>query len=204
LSAEHASALQTVQLRLEQFYELERAPDVLEFVRTGGNGCRETLLLRQTGDALELALVLPPASTAVCELGNAVSDRLLQLIEGVSHFVYIAERARTGLQATRLELELQAEVDKFVVLALDSGGFEGTGGFRRARVRSLHGELYQRVRFLHPANSEAGKRYRLANELAARFVRHLLTRAEPVGIRQILRRFYRLGQMDKIRLAQAA
>jgi hypothetical protein len=197
VSEHHRSALRRVQRRLENFYGLERAPDIVDFVRTDANGGRETLLVRESDGELEIALILPPLDPQPCEDG-AADDAWLQLVEGVSHFVYIAERARTNLPATRLELELQAEVDKFVLLAL------GKPALDRRRARSLHGALYERVRFLHAPDTEAGERYRLANDLAARFVARLFARREPQGLERVLRRFYRSGQAEKIRLARAA
>jgi hypothetical protein len=186
----HREELVWLQRRLEHFYGLERAPDVLDFVRIGDADSRETLLLREADGELEIALVLPPAK------GDGDGDLWLQLVEGVSHFVYIAERARTGLPATRLELELQAEVDKFVLLSL-----------RQApgpRAPDMVEQLYRSVRFLDPPGSEAGDRYRLANDLAARFVARLLERAAWSSVERELRRFYRSGQAEKIRLARAA
>lgn len=196
VSESHCSALRRVQCRLESFYALERAPDIVDFVRTDASGGRETLLVCERDGALEIALVLPPFSDEPAD--GAADDAWLQLVEGVSHFVYIAERARTNLPATRLELELQAEVDKFVLLAL------GKPALNRRRARSLHGALYERVRFLHAADTEAGQRYRLANGLAARFVARLFDRHGRRGLELALRRFYRSGQAEKIRLAQAA
>jgi hypothetical protein len=186
----HREELLWLQRRLENFYGLERAPDVLDFVQIGDAGSRETLLLREADGELELALVLPPASA------DGGRDLWLQLVEGVSHFVYIAERARTGLPATRLELELQAEVDKFVLLTLREQ--------HDPRSPSVVEELYRSVRFLDPPGSEAGDRYRLANDLAARFVTRLLGRAAWSRAERELRRFYRSGQAEKIRLARAA
>jgi hypothetical protein len=189
-------ALRRVQRQLEQLYQLEPAPDVTEFVRTGAADSRETLLVRQLDDEIEVALVLPEGSIDHSRDPSSI-DRRLQLIEGVSHFVYIAERARIGLPTTQLELELQAEVDKFVLLAADSE-------LEPRRVRSLHWRLYERVEYLHAPHTEAGKRYRMANDLAARFMARLIERAEPIATLHALRRFYRSGQTDKIRLAQAA
>lgn len=186
-----------MQLELERVYGLERAPDIVDFVRTGAANTRETLVLRQHDDELEIALVLPPVHEAL-ELGAphyGPSDAWLQLVEGVSHFVYVAERARTDLPATRLELELQAEVDKFVLIAFTGRGLEP---HQRSALRA---HLYERVRYLHAADSEDGQRYRLANGLAARFVARLSTLDDPWPS---LRRFYRAGQAEKIRLAQAA
>jgi hypothetical protein len=199
LSARH-EALRAVQRRLERFYALERAPDVVDFVHfVQGDEpeSRETLVLLQTEEALEIRLVLPPLELPA-QAEPRADDGFLQLVEGVSHFVYVAERARTNLPATRLELELQAEVDKFVVL--------GGGRLEPHQARRLHVDLYERVRFLHPPGSEDGERYRLANDLAARFVARLFHNrsGESGGAVRALRRFYRSGQTEKIHLARAA
>lgn len=188
--------LRDAQRRLEAFYELEQGPDVTEFLHIGADDQRETVLVRQTGDTLELAVILPPHQSQ--HHGEAVTDLSMQLFEGVSHFVYLAERARTELPATRLELELQAEIDKFVLLALDGDPLP----VRRAR--GLHERLYARVRHLHPPDTEAGHRYRLANHLAARLASRLVDQQNPEEARRLLRRFYRAGQTEKIHLARAA
>lgn len=192
------SALTAVQRRLEAFYGLESGPDVSEFVREGTRNERETLFIKNAGDALEVALVLPSGSEQL-EVGtlSGVTDLGLQVVEGISHFVYIVERARTELPATRLELELQAEVDKFVWL--------GVAGRQPCpqRTRHLVHHLYERVSYFHRPESELGQRYRTANSLAARFVSRLAHRSS-VEVHQSLRTFYRSGQTDKIHMARAA
>jgi hypothetical protein len=185
-------ALRRLQRGIERYYALERAPDVALFVEDAARAEREVLLVRETDDALELKLVLPGGSPPA-----GANDRFLQFVEGVSHFVYLVERARTGLPATQLELELQAEVDKFVMLAL------GARRTDRHSLLDLHTLLYERVEFLHPESSEAGSRYRLANELAARFTVKLID-VEAQAARMLLQRFYRAGQSEKIHLARAA
>ena len=182
----------SVQRSLERFYQLEDGPDITDFVRTTDGPSRETLLVRHADDGLELALVLPATDD-----GDA-SDSYVQMIEGVSHFVYVAERARIDLPATELELELQAEVDKFVLLAFDEEELV------MERVRDVHRSLYEDVAFLHAPDSEHGRRYRLANELAARIAVRIAARADDPHRQSFLRRFYRAGQTDKIRLARAA
>jgi hypothetical protein len=200
LSDPHRLTLRSVQLEIERVYQLERAPDVVDFVRMGAESSREQLVLRQGEDDLEIALVLPPVADPA-ELSAphyGPSDAWLQLVEGVSHFVYVAERARTQLPATRLELELQAEVDKFVLLAFAGEPLEP------AHSTALHDQLYERVRYLHAPHTEDGARYRMANDLAARFVARLAGREDPPAVTRELRRFYRAGQAEKIRLARAA
>lgn len=161
---------------------------------------REALLVRQGEEDVEIALLLPRRLLAQDSAeDDADADALLQAFEGVSHFVYVAERVRTGLPTTRLELELQAEVDKFVLLALDRDRVDAA-----TRVE-LCAHLFERVRFLHRAGSEDGDRYRLANSLAARYVRRLSPpSSEPRSLCPELRRFYRAGQTEKIWRARAA
>ncbi|MBK7578923.1 MAG: hypothetical protein IPI67_01845 [Myxococcales bacterium] len=192
--------LRRVQLELERVYGLERAPDVVDFVREGAHDSRETLVLRQTDGELEIALVLPPVADPrqLNAAHHGPTDAWLQLVEGVSHFVYVAERARTQLPATRLELELQAEVDKFVLLAFVGEPLEPE------HSSALHGHLYERVRYLHAADTEDGVRYRMANDLAARFVARLARNEKAPAVLRTLRRFYRAGQTEKIQLALAA
>jgi hypothetical protein len=180
-----------IQQRLEAFYELEAGPDVTEFVRDANAGERETLIVREETDAVELALVLPEWAE------GATLDDQAQIVEGVSHFVFVAERARVELPATALELELQAEIDKFVFFAFDGGTFLTKHG------RTAAERLFGNVRHLHPEESEHGVRYRLAARLAERLIGRLVARARASDVRRLLQRFYRAGQADKIRFATA-
>jgi hypothetical protein len=188
-----------IQARLSRWYGIEDAPAVGPFIELVDAG-RETLFLRDEGGELELCLHLPRAAV---EGARAPSfDELCQVIEGVSHFLYLAERARRELPATQLELELQAEVDKYVLLS------HGGAGFHPARAARVRARLFERVSYLHAADTERGARYRMANDLAARFARRLEAlftrhgRFEPM--RAALRAFYGAGQAEKIGLARAA
>jgi hypothetical protein len=186
------AALRRIQRRIEHYYALESAPDVVLFASAGTEGEREVLLVRDDGHAVEMALRVPGDAPRA-----GPNDVWLQLLEGVSHFVYLAERVRTGLPATQLELELQAEVDKFVFLALDGGPDA------RGETESLHQRIFEQATFLDPPETEAGERYRLANQLAARLSARLAGRGDG-EVRALLRRFYRAGQAEKIALARAA
>jgi hypothetical protein len=186
-----------VQGALERVYQLDRVAHVEEFVRSAENGERESLVLRQAEDgAIEVGLQLPRLEV------KAKLDALCQIIEGVSHFVYFVERARLQRKATQLELELQAEVDKWVVLAASMQSFD------KRRSVSLRTRLYEGVSFQDDAESEAGERYRVANDVAHRFVRRLERDfVEPARYGEMhaeLRRFFRVGQEEKLRIGSAA
>jgi hypothetical protein len=186
-----------VQRDIESFYRLERAPSVEAFLRTMPRCEREAVRIRDAADGAVEIEVLAPALSNRPDL-----DTLCQLIEGVSHFVYVADRARRELPATQLELELQAEIDKYVLLVLAGERFDASA------ARRLHEQLYERVRFCHPEGTEEGDRYRMANDLAARMVRRLEVLYAEKGrfpeMREALSRFYRMGQSDKIGFARAA
>ena len=72
----------------------------------------------------------------------------------------------------------------------------------------LRSRLYERVSFEHEEASEQGERYRVANHAAHRFVRRLerdyVGRARFREMRVELRRFFHVGQEDKLRLGRVA
>jgi hypothetical protein len=191
-----------VQEALERVYRLDRVADVGDFVRGAQEGEREALLVRAAEDgAVEVSVRLPQLPD------DAGLDHLCQIIEGVSHFVYVVERARADRAATQLELELQAEVDKWVVLAASIHALDAE------RSAALRARLYEQVAYAHDAATEVGERYRVANAAAHRFVRGLEQkylarrgrgREGVAEMRAELRRFFHVGQEEKLRLGRAA
>jgi hypothetical protein len=181
-----------IQRGLENLYRLDRAANVDEFVFAAEEGEREGLFVRETQDGLELRLHLP-------RLEASSLDPICQIIEGVSHFVYVAERAQQNRGTTQLELELQAEVDKYVVLAAS------TEGFNESASQRLRDRLYQGVRYVHAAHTIEGERYRVANERAHRFTgrleRELVASRRFTQLRAELRRFFHMSQSEKLRAA---
>ena len=201
-----ASLATRIQARLAATYGLDALPRVDDFVQPAEDGGRESMWVREDEGGIEVALHLPKAAL---EAGGAALgfDELCQIVEGVSHFLFVVERARRELPTTQLELELQAEVDKYVLLGLAVGAPDQPA-FAPARSARVRERLYQRVRYLHAAGTEVGQRYRLANDLAARFSKRLEASFAAPGrfdeLRKALRRFYAAGQREKIELASAA
>jgi hypothetical protein len=103
--------------------------------------------------------------------------------------------ARQDKSVTLLELEMQAEVDKFVstwLLALDQKDYEF--------ANSLHRWLFDEVRYNPNLSREQLERYRAANTYAARYCHGLAKRMDrdsDTGLDE-LRHFYRLSQQAKI------
>lgn len=194
-----------IQAALEGTYGLPEAPSVEDFIRpldASDDEGREVLFVREDEDGVSLSLHLPRAAL---EAKNPPFDLLCQVVEGVSHFLYLAERARRELPATQLELELQAEVDKYVLFVHGPLAARRFDPGRAARIRA---RLFEAVAYLHPPGTERGDRYRLANDLAARYAGRLeetfARRGHFERMRRALRSFYAAGQSDKITLARAA
>ena len=149
-----------------------------------------------------MALHLP--SESITPNGALSLDVLCQVAEGVSHFLYLAERSRRELPTTHLELELQAEVDKFLLVA----GVLSDKPVGRARLDAVYTRLFHRIHFVHDEGTEHGDRYRLANRLAARFLKTIAGELAANGVtellRRSLRRFFDAGQREKLELAAAA
>ena len=195
-----------IQARLSCLYGLSESPSVDEFIEASDQGDREVLVIVDRGGEgdVELSLRLPRAAVE----GRPSFDQLCQIVEGVSHFLYVVERARRELPATQLELELQAEVDKYVLLTHGPALAAGPQRFEAGRAARIRRTLFDRVSYVDPAGTETGDRYRFANDLAAGFAARLEKRFARHGrfeqMRAALRRFYCAGQAEKIELARAA
>lgn len=205
--------LAELQRALETIYGV-RAPHAVEDYLVGPRtlsrlGARvraaEELLVLEGAGEVELALYVEPSLLErLPELALGLPGRFLdQLLpafavaaEGVSHFVYFTLQALRDRAVSLLELEAQAEIDKFAtaVLHLWKHGERRLSGELRAR-------LFDRVGYradLSPAEQE---RYRFANRLARGYAAFLETRyvlrGRLEGLLAELRRSYRLPAAAK-------
>jgi hypothetical protein len=205
-----------LQDELEAIYGI-RAParveeHLLDRARARAHGAEprapEVLLVRESEDGLELGLFLDDEVVHAATVTDphdprpllTVTERLPQLAcaaEGVSHFVYLAVRAAAERPVSLLELEVQAEVDKFALLVLHLW----RRGLRRLSP-VLRSRLYERVRFHAHLDAEELERYRLANRLGGGYARWLEDRyvegADVEGLVRELRTSYRLGAGEKL------
>ena len=208
--------LRQLQTLLTGIYDVPLAHDVGQFLLTDRGALPaefrsaaidEQLLVADDGTEVALGLFLEPAVLARLDAANpldALNGANLAdywtALEGVSHFVYLAWNAGHDRPVSLLELELQAEVDKYV----SSVQLLRAQDPRRFPVE-LHRVLFERARVnVDLAGARTGL-YRRANQYAARFCRHLGRMLEPAGERAQalasaeLRRFYRLTNAMKIR-----
>ncbi|OGQ22789.1 MAG: hypothetical protein A3I05_01845 [Deltaproteobacteria bacterium RIFCSPLOWO2_02_FULL_44_10] len=130
---------------------------------------RETLFVREEENAVELGLYIAPEILQHLEDHRASLDDIACATEGISHFLYIVDRASKNQSCTLLELELQAEVDKFLSLhhlALTS----------HQSCDSLFRQLFENFTYDDALTTEEKNRYQTAHHLAAHYCHYLQER----------------------------
>jgi hypothetical protein len=177
---------------------------------TGAPATDEQLLVAEDDEGLELSLYVDRGvlerlleRCPLRELSEANLVDFCTALEGVSHFHYVVWSAVRARAVSLLELELQAEVDKYagalrLLLAQRGGRFPD----------ALFERLFERASFLPTLAPEQRARYEEAHRYAARFCRRLEERflrrrqARPEALVAELRAFYRLGCHAKLRHAE--
>jgi hypothetical protein len=214
--------LRGLQTLLGRLYDVELQHDVYDFLVTdrasigaSTNERRtldEELLLAESTDGAGVALYLDPEVLSRLEAQDphrALTENNLAdyctALEGVSHFVYSTYGFERDIPVSLLELETQAEVDKYAVtvflLAEQQGG--------QSYPAQVHARLFDRVSFDVRLEPDQYERYRTAHTLAARYCRRLERRFVNRGKLKIeamvreLRSFYRLRHAAKLRHALA-
>jgi hypothetical protein len=213
--------LRGLQALLGRLYDVPLDYDVYDFLITDrrtlaeidphpdGDGPEEELLLAESADGVRLSLYIDAQVLERLEradpLGKLSEENLADFctaLEGVSHFVYCTWRLEGDAPVSLLELETQAEVDKYAATVFLLG--RQRGGDYPAQV---HSRLFDRVSFDQRLGAEQQTRYRTANRCAANYCRRLehrfvrRGRAQVEGLVRELRRFYRMGSAAKLRHA---
>jgi hypothetical protein len=203
-----------VQAHLEAIYGITCAAraegfvvDTEAAVQLGATGrSDEELLVYEGEDELELALYLAPTllhrlqpyeSGPVDWLLERELDGFCQLAEGVSHFVYVTHTALHGRTVSLLELEAQAEVDKFALCLLHRWG-DGVGAW----AEELRRRLFDRVSYRAKLSEAERWRYEDANRLSRNFCSRLMGHVAGRRLERLLsdlRYAYRLGAEAKLR-----
>lgn len=179
--------------QLAQLVEAGLVPPALQ-------GTQEQVLLLPDGDDVSLAVYLSDDVQASLDRGSSLQDHC-HATEGVSHFLLLLWSGGQGRSLRRLDLELQAEVDKAsTVLLLDHAT---TGGQRR---EELLRRLFEGVDFSAHLTAHERARYLEAHRVAGRYAERLSGLLDR-GVHALLdelRRFYRLPADAKRKHALAA
>lgn len=197
-----------IQRHLQAIYDIE-APDIRDFLLDGdavravlGDGARparEWVLVRQADEDVDIGVYVHEDDLRAVDArtpAEAVRDALpawCAVTEGVSHFLLLVRRAAREETVSLLELETQAEVDKYVTARLHVGPDP-----------SLRRRLFRDAALAEGLAPEEEERYREAGRLADRYCERLERHRDVSALLAELRAFYRRpghARMEMLRRA---
>lgn len=204
---QHHRVLRTYQMQLEAVYRT-RAPDIRQFaidtqqvaeLLPSARPADEWVLVREEGGELQVAVhvndhLLDRLASAGSPGAGLDADfqAFCAAVEGVSHYLLLMERASRGEPLTLLELEAQAEVDKFVCAHLNAPH----------RSQEWRSRLFRRAALADDLSADEHDRYREAGRLAEAWCKHLDGLPHQAAILSVQRRFWRESgaqRMDQLR-----
>ena len=203
-----------LQKRLQSIYEIETEYAVADFLvsderiknylSNAPNRIRETVFVSESDEYLDISVYLHADVVEHLQLENPeerlhsgnVEDFCLAT-EGISHFLKLIWHGEYDRSVSLLELELQAEIDKFILMYLFYS--EQLNVVKTEELRHL---LFDAVNFHPGLDSQEQKRYQNANYYAGKYCQALekiyIHRDDARHMLKELRRFYRLPLSEKL------
>jgi hypothetical protein len=203
--------LQHMQSLIAQLNDVHVTHDVSGYVISHGHTAAtdEQVYVVDTADGVDIALYIDPVVLSRLQMHNPI-DQLTDAnladfctaLEGVSHFQYLSWCIEHGRSVSLIELELQAEVDKYTtalwLLLKQTCGYFPHG---------LHARMFSHVSFAKGLDPLALNRYEEANRHAALYCQQLDQRYLRCRQRRVekwmreLSGFYRSSHHAKLRRA---
>lgn len=209
--------LDKLQQQLEQIYEVDTSLQVSKFLITdpelaehydnseNPRMTNEKLLISHTDDGIDVALYLHNNIVKHLEehdplesLDDGNLHEFWVALEGISHFIYLAWNAQYDREISLFELELQAEVDKFITAILLFGQQQDLQHSRKIMTK-----LFIKLQFDSALHQEELVRYSMANQYAYQYCEKLLAlfmeQRNEQRLYNEIRRFYRLTNHYKLK-----
>jgi len=170
-----------IYMMMCKIYGIMPVDDIMPFViskmfesdKTIGNKIpnREALLVRDANDGIEIGLFISQKIIMAIQNLNPFLciDEISCAIEGVSHFIYVCDRVSKSIPVKKLELELQAEVDKFIILNSISLSNTNISPF------TLFTALFEKFSLDESMENDEKQMYAIANKYAAKYCHHLIS-----------------------------
>ena len=211
-------SLDYFQHTLQSIYEIDvqhRAHDFLltdEMIANqlsgAANTCfaRERLLIAEHEDGMDISLYISAEVMQLLEdihpadlLNDGKYSEFCLILEGVSHFLYLVWNASHRRKLTLFEMELQAEIDKFILM---QSLFDSERDRSSPDNRVAHW-LFEKHDYHDMLSSDELVRYERANRFAGKYCKELQQQYEVSEMNRDLlnelRRFYRFSREDKLR-----
>lgn len=166
--------LRDLQRQLERIYRLGSQPPIERFLVPAENAKTPgpRVLIKETEGVVFLAVQLGEKELHPENLAD-----FLGAAEETSHFLYLTFRAQNERPVSLLDLEIQGEIDKYLLASLHFSA-----------EKHLFEHLFERTRFHERLKKEAWDRYREAHRLGGKFVRSM---GRLPDVLRFLRTFYR-------------
>jgi hypothetical protein len=186
----------------EPIFNTPNDQDPCNIKSQSSKGC---LFISQDGEELKLALYLGKETVSNLknfhlqkDFNNLNLADFFLATEEISHFIYTVWNAMNNRQISIFEMELQAEVDKYVAAIFYSGSINSGA----IPAKDIKRKLFEESVLNPDLLSEEKERYRDANRLAMNYCHYLesnyLKKNDISAMVKDIRRFYRLGQNGKI------
>ncbi|MBI3295475.1 MAG: hypothetical protein HYZ71_12185 [Deltaproteobacteria bacterium] len=205
--------LRTVEGALKSLYAIDtpyRAEDFILRKQREDLKHLEGALCVRSGETVEVGIHLsPPVKKTATHLPlkRPVTEWTFEQLnafsivtEEVSHFHYFLFQSHQGRPVSQLELELQGEIDRFLLCLLSVATPEKD-------FDNLIDRLFDHYRLRDHVNAEQAARYEEANTLAKNFLLKHLKRIsqhrDHEAMLRLLRRYYRLASSEKLALASS-
>lgn len=205
-------AIRKIDEAIKTLYNLEHSQNAVDFlvrqpaVPTQGKEVHGSLYLMPEGEDVSIGIYLHPIVRE--ELSDfrrwnqdvwTESQRhaFVTATEEVSHFNYFLYHAEKGRAISQFELELQGEIDKFMLLFFSPN--KKTSG---QKFESLFETLFSKFRYAQGLTIEEKERYENAHIFGKKFIlgikKSLDTREGVLKAVEHLRKFYRLSSAEKV------
>jgi len=169
--------LQQMQSLIARLNDVSVAHDVSHFLisRTQPVASDEQVYIVETDEGAELAVYIDPVVLLRLQTHNPIEQLtdanladFCTALEGVSHFQYLSWCIEHERPVSLIELELQAEVDKYttalwLLLQQTSGYFP----------HGLHSRMFSQISYVKELNQIELKRYQDVNRHAANYCQHI-------------------------------
>lgn len=204
------------QQQLQTIYEIEVEHSVNDFLITdkvladhlsseSSNNNHERLLISEYEYGLDLSLYISEEVYQHIENSHPINlvkqgkhSEFCLMLEGVSHFLYVVWNANHHKQVTLLEMELQAEIDKFILMQTLIDHEQESDS-----INDLRNWLFENNSYNSELSSNELERYEQANYYAAKYCMALQQNYKLSGLNpellNDLRRLYRMSQQEKMR-----
>ena len=217
ISRSHFISLDYFQERLQDIYEIDVVHRANDFLISDGVladsllgqpksfPSKEKLLISEHAEGIDLSLYI--SADVISHINNAHPVELITkgkysefclILEGVSHFLYLVWNAGHNRQVTLFEMELQAEIDKFILLS--SFCDDESDMVLASRIS---GWLFEKHTYNDMLTDDELGRYEQASYYAGKYCMGLQQQYRlsysNKNLLNELRRFYRFSRIDKLR-----